>query len=55
MDGRGPNAWFVGFAPAEDPEIVVAVVVEHGGHGGAAAARTDATLLDAYLGGAVDG
>ena len=27
------NAWFVGFAPYEDPEIAVVVLVEHGGHG----------------------
>ena len=27
------NAWFVGFAPYDDPEIAVIVIVEHGGHG----------------------
>ncbi|MCI8641666.1 MAG: penicillin-binding protein 2 [Clostridia bacterium] len=27
------NAWFVGFAPYEDPEIAVVVMVENGGHG----------------------
>ena len=27
-----PHAWFVGFAPAEDPQVVVAVIVEHGGN-----------------------
>lgn len=27
------NAWFVGFAPYDDPEIAVVVMVEHGGHG----------------------
>ncbi len=32
------HAWFVAFAPAEQAEIVVAVIVEHGGHGGSAAA-----------------
>jgi penicillin-binding protein 2 len=32
------HAWFVGWAPAEAPRIVVAVLVEHGGHGGSAAA-----------------
>src|SRR5439155_18938614 len=30
--GQQPHSWFVGFAPAEDPKIVVAVIVEHGGH-----------------------
>ena len=28
------NAWFVGFAPYDDPEIAVVVLVEKGGHGG---------------------
>lgn len=27
------HAWFVGFAPFEDPEIAIVVVVENGGHG----------------------
>ena len=27
------NAWFVGFAPYDDPEIAVVIIVEHGGHG----------------------
>ena len=27
------NAWFVGFAPYDNPEIAVVVMVEHGGHG----------------------
>jgi len=32
------HAWFVAYAPADDPRVAVAVVVEHGGHGGSAAA-----------------
>jgi penicillin-binding protein 2 len=32
------NGWFVGFAPAKDPEIVVGVLVLSGGNGGASAA-----------------
>ncbi len=32
------HAWFVAYAPADEPRIVVAVLVEHGGHGGSAAA-----------------
>jgi penicillin-binding protein 2 len=32
------HAWFVAFAPADAPRIVVAVLNEHGGHGGSAAA-----------------
>jgi peptidoglycan glycosyltransferase len=29
--GRNPHAWFVSFAPAEDPKVAVAVVLENGG------------------------
>ena len=32
--GEDAHAWFVGFAPFDDPEIAVAVLVEHGGTGG---------------------
>lgn len=36
---NGPaHAWFIGFAPANDPKIAVAVLVEHGGSGGGTAA-----------------
>ncbi|WP_116247928.1 penicillin-binding protein 2 [Nocardiopsis sp. FIRDI 009] len=31
---QGTHNWFIGFAPADDPEIAVAVVVEHGGASG---------------------
>ena len=31
--GGKVNAWFVGFAPFEDPEIAIVVMVENGGHG----------------------
>ncbi len=33
-NGRPPHAWFTAFAPAEDPQIAVAVVVEDGGTAG---------------------
>ena len=42
------HAWFVGFAPFEAPEIAVAVVVEHGGAGGAAAAPVGRAILEAW-------
>ena len=29
--GRPPHAWFTAFAPADDPQVAVAVVVEDGG------------------------
>jgi penicillin-binding protein 2 len=43
------HAWFVGFAPLPEPEIVVAALVEHGGHGGSAAAPITQRVLAAYF------
>lgn len=34
VEGEDAHAWFVGFAPYDEPEIAVAVLVEHGGTGG---------------------
>lgn len=42
------HALFVCYAPADDPEIAVAVVVEHGGHGGSAAAPVAQKVIEAY-------
>lgn len=43
------HAWFVAYAPYDDPKIAVAVVVENGGHGGAAAAPVAQAIIDTYL------
>lgn len=43
------HAWFVAFAPVEKPEIAVAVLVEHGGHGGAAAAPVAKKIIEKYF------
>ena len=43
------HAWFVAVAPVDAPRITVAVLVEHGGHGGSAAAPIAKTLIEAYL------
>lgn len=43
------HALFIAFAPVEDPQIAVAVVVEHGGGGGSVAAPIARTIMDAYL------
>ena len=43
------HAWFVAFAPYEKPEIAVAVLVEHGGHGGAAAAPIAKNIFKKYF------
>lgn len=43
------HAWFVGFAPADDPKIAVAVVVENAGSGGTYAAPIAAEVMRYYL------
>jgi peptidoglycan glycosyltransferase len=49
LGGTGePNSWFIGFAPADDPQIVIVVVVEHGGRGAARAAPIAGSLLAAW-------
>jgi penicillin-binding protein 2 len=47
------HAWFVGYAPAENPRIVVAVLVENVGHGGTFAAPVAKRIIDRYLEGGV--
>ncbi|MFQ5776926.1 MAG: penicillin-binding protein 2 [Terriglobia bacterium] len=42
------NAWFVGLAPHRNPEIVVAVLLEHGEHGAAAAPLARAVIQAYY-------
>ncbi len=42
------HAWFVGFAPYRNPEIVVAVFIENGGFGGVAAAPVAKAVLETY-------
>jgi len=54
-EGRPPHAWFIGFAPADDPQVAVAVVVEDGGSlgsegtGGALAAPIARDVMSAVL------
>ena len=43
------HAWFIAFAPADDPKIAVSVLVENGGFGASAAAPIARKVLDAYL------
>lgn len=43
------HAWFVAFAPVEKPEIAMSVLVEHGGHGGSAAAPIAKKAIEAYM------
>ena len=43
------NAWFVGMAPRRNPDIIVAVLVEHGGWGAEASAPLAARVINAYV------
>ena len=43
------HAWFVGFAPDDDPRIAFAVIVEHGGHGGEAAGPVAREVVKACM------
>jgi cell division protein FtsI/penicillin-binding protein 2 len=43
------HALFVGFAPADNPEVAFAVVVENAGHGGSMAAPVAAAMLRSYF------
>ena len=50
VDDRGnANAWFVGFAPYDNPEVAVAVYIKLGQHG-AAAAPVAREILAQYFG-----
>lgn len=48
QDAINDHAWFVGYAPAEDPKIVVAVMLEFGGHG-TRAARIATRIMERFL------
>jgi penicillin-binding protein 2 len=43
------HAWFIGYAPADNPKIAIAVLVEHGGHGGGAAAPVARQVIEEYM------
>jgi len=43
------HAWFTGYAPADDPRIAIAVMIEHGGGGSVVAAPVARHVLDAFL------
>ncbi|MFF5247226.1 peptidoglycan D,D-transpeptidase FtsI family protein [Streptosporangium sp. NPDC000095] len=53
--GRDPHAWFISFAPAEDPKVAVALIVESGSagsdaSGGQTAAPIAKSVMEAVLG-----
>jgi peptidoglycan glycosyltransferase len=50
LGGSGePHSWFIGFAPADNPTIAIAVLVEQGGRGGEVAAPIAGRLMARYL------
>ena len=50
LGGSGePHSWFIGFAPAEDPQVVIAVLVEQAGRGGEVAAPIAGRLMTQWL------
>ncbi|MCW8195303.1 penicillin-binding protein 2 [Proteobacteria bacterium 005FR1] len=46
---RRDQALFIGFAPVENPQIAVGVIVENGEHGSTAAAPVARAIMDAYF------
>lgn len=46
---KAPHSWFIGFAPYDNPQIAVAVIVEDGGQGGGIAAGITRQLIETYL------
>lgn len=43
------HAWFVSYAPVEKPQIAIAILVEHGGHGGEAAAPMAKKVYEKFI------
>jgi penicillin-binding protein 2 len=48
-EDRRAHAWFIGFAPVDNPRIAFAVMVEYGGSGGPVAGQVANRLLDACI------
>jgi len=46
--GSNPHSWFIAFAPAQNPQVAIAVIVENGGHGSARAAPIAGAMLRSW-------
>ena len=44
-----PHSWFAGYAPAEAPQVTVAVLLEHAGEGSKEAAPVFRQVVEAYF------
>lgn len=49
VESKEPHAWFIGFAPYDNPQVAVAVIVEEGGVGGKAAAKIAGQVMKTAL------
>jgi penicillin-binding protein 2 len=47
---KADHAWFAGYAPADDPQIAFAIVIEHGGFGGQVSAPVAVKIAESVLG-----
>jgi penicillin-binding protein 2 len=43
------HAWFVSYAPVQSPQVAIAVLIEHGGHGGDAAAPMAKKVFEKFV------
>ena len=48
--GSKTHAWFCCYAPADKPTVAICAFIEHGGHGGSAAAPVARAVLEKYFG-----
>ena len=48
-DGKRPHSWFIGFAPADNPQIAVAVIAENAGLGSQHAVPIGGAVMKLYL------
>ena len=53
-EGEAPHSWFIGFAPADAPQVAVAVIVEGGGAGAQRAVPMGGDLMSSVLNAASD-
>ncbi len=51
IDAIKPHAWFICYAPSEEPRIAMAVVIERGGHGSSVAGPIAKEMITMYLSG----
>ena len=49
QEGSEPHSWFIGFAPYDNPQVAVAVIVVNGGQGGGIAAKIAAQVMKTAL------